>query len=173
MSERWPVVSRAPTDAARASPGCARLGRAAVERVQQRRVGAVEAHERPRERTVERMRAQRLRHPRRVLDHALGRDVDHLGRGLAGLGVVLERRHEHPPAGGAHADDLAVAQAGEERTDHRPDAAPVRELQLPRGRHGQCVTARRRVRAKSPPRAGPPLAERRSASAGKLVRRPP
>ena len=45
--------------------------------------------------------------------------------------------HEHPPAGGPAAEDLPVAQAGEERADHRPDAAPVRQLErvggLPRG----------------------------------------
>ena len=148
MSDRWPVVSARQRMRTRA-PGVRPIGRAAVERVQQRRVGAVErtsAHANGRSSGCVRNGSG---------THAacsttpVGRDVDHLRRGLAGLGVVLERRHQHPAAGGAHADDSAIAQAGEERADHRADAAPVRELELPRGRHAVSVTARRRVRARS------------------------
>ena len=64
-------------------------------------------------------------------------DLDDVVERLAGVGVVLERRDEHPPGGGAAADAPAVAQPGEERADHRADAAAVRELHgergLPRG----------------------------------------
>ena len=67
---------------------------------------------------------------------------------LAGIGVVLERRHEHVAAGGADADDLAVAEAGEEGADHGPDAAAIRKLELPRGGHGASPTATSRDRAK-------------------------
>src|SRR5579862_5416094 len=73
-----------------ARPGLRALGRAAIEGVEQRGVGAVQLHERPRERPVERMRAQRLGHPGRVLHDALRADVDHLRQRLAGRGVVLD-----------------------------------------------------------------------------------
>src|SRR5689334_6388084 len=102
-----------------ASAGRSGLRRAAVERVQQRRVGAVELHQRPRERTVERVRAQRLGHPGCVLDDTFGSDVDDLRERVAVLGVVFERWYQHLSARGAHADDVPVAQRGEERTDHR------------------------------------------------------
>ena len=148
MSERCPVVSARQRMRTRA-PGCARSARTAVERVQQRRVGAVELHQRPRERAVHRVRAQRLGHPGCVHDYSRRRDLDHLADRFAGLGVVLERRHQHPPARGAHADHPALAEAGEERTDHGADAAPVGKLELPSGRHGGSPTARHRARARS------------------------
>ena len=71
----------------------------AVEGVEQRRVGAIQAHERPGERVIQGMRAQGLDDPRRVHDHARRGDVDRFADVLAGVGVVLERRDEHvPPA---------------------------------------------------------------------------
>src|SRR5262245_15775917 len=85
------------------------LGRAGVADVQHRRVGAVEPHEHPRERPVERMVPQRLGHPRRVLDDAAGADLHHPGGRFAGIRVVLERRYEHPPVGGTGTEHLLVA----------------------------------------------------------------
>ena len=67
-----------------------------VDRVQQRRVGAVDLDQRPRERSLDRM----LRASGRVT-HAYvvtvppGPDLDQFGERLAGRRVVLHRRHEH------------------------------------------------------------------------------
>ena len=92
-------------------------------------------HERPRERPVERMVAQRFGDPRRRRhDTGLG-DLDHVAGRVAGVRVVLERRHEHAARGGADTEHAPVPEGAEERADDGPDAAPVGEFELPGGSH--------------------------------------
>ena len=92
-------------------------------------------HERPRERAVERMVAQRFGDPRRRRhDPGLARPRPFAGR-VARVGVVLERRDEHAARGGADAEHAPVPEAAEERADDGPDAAPVREFELPGRSH--------------------------------------
>ena len=76
-----------------------------------------------RERTVERVVAERLRDPRRVRDDANLLDLDRLAGRLARVGVVLERRHEDLAARRADTEDAPVTEAGEERRSPGPRCA--------------------------------------------------
>ena len=76
-----------------------------------------------------------LGHPRPVGDRAgVGELDDRVGaQAFTGLGVVFERRTDHSAVACADADDLAVAQSGQEGADDRPDAPSIRKLELPGG----------------------------------------
>ena len=80
-----------------------------------------------------RLLARRLGHARPVGDGAGVGQVDEGvgGQRVTGLGVVFERRTDHPAVARADADDLGVAQSAQEGADDRPDAPPVGELELP------------------------------------------
>ena len=74
--------------------------RAGVDRVEERRVGAVGLHQRPGEGVVERvLRSSGSRTHAQVCTVPPGPDLDQLGELLAGQRVVLGRRHEHPAVG--------------------------------------------------------------------------
>ena len=107
-------------------------------------VGAVGLHQRERERVLQRMLRGRFRNPRPRLDGAAGSDVDELVERLAGVRVVLERRHEHLAVAAAHADDPVLAQAREKRADDRSDRARVRELERALGDSGHAREAKAR-----------------------------
>ena len=94
--------------------GADRVGRAGVDRVQQRGVGAVEFDQRPRERAVQGLALERFGLPR---PGHHGSDAGHrydLGQSLVGDRVVFGGRHVHPTVRTAHADDASLAQGGEE-----------------------------------------------------------
>ena len=116
-------------------------GDSASDRVQQRRVGAVEFDQRPRERALQRLALQRLGLPR-PRDHRA--DALHrydLAQRFIRDGVVLGRRHVHAPVGSADTHDATVAQRGEELTEDGPDRTGVVEGQFQWRRKGRlgCV----------------------------------
>jgi len=95
--------------------------------VQHRDVGAVELHQRERERSVEGLALHGLRHPRPRRDRPDRRDLDELGDRLVGHRVELRRWHDDRAVRRTPADDPAVAQPGEEAPDDRTRRAGVVE----------------------------------------------
>ncbi len=114
-------------------PGVPR--RAKVHGMQHRGVGAIQPDQRPRERPVQRLAVERLRHPGPG-DHRPGRA--NLDQGLPGDGghrVELEGRRVHPAVGGARPEDALIPQRGHERAEHWPERPCVVERDLHRCPH--------------------------------------
>ena len=70
--------------------------------------------EHPGEGRLQRVLGQRLRTQDHEVDRALRSHLDHAGRLLPGVGVVLGRRDHHTATVAAGPDDPAVTQSGEE-----------------------------------------------------------
>src|SRR5205823_5305377 len=101
--------------------------------VQHRRFGAIDADERPRERTVERVLRARSVHPRPRRHRSLRANLDHFLRRFTGDGVVLHRGNQHSPVARPRSDDDLLTQAGEERAHHWSGGAAERILDDERG----------------------------------------
>lgn len=104
------------------------VGAGGVEGVQEGGVGAVEADEDPGERGAEGLAAAGLVVPGPGGDRAGGGDLDEVADLLGGDRVVLDGWDEGAAVGGAHAEDDAFAQAGQEGALDRAEGAGEGEL---------------------------------------------
>ena len=97
-------------------------------------VGAVELDERPGERAVERLARPRLGLPRPRGHGAGGGELDQLGELVAGDGVVLDGRADHPAVRAPNAQHEPFAQPRQERALDRTDRPGERVFEHERRR---------------------------------------